>query len=116
MFVARTRFDRVVRLLDGETRRRQEAEDKAARQTVTIQRLQSQVAHDQDEHPTTPVPVQPATGDARLVQQLALSERARKALDERVLELHRANMHQEHELTQLREQLAALQTVPGVAS
>ncbi|MCG0066526.1 hypothetical protein L0F81_25130 [Streptomyces tricolor] len=116
MFVTLAKYNDLRRSLAGESKRRQEAEQQVENQKTAITRLQAQLAHDRDEHPDSPVPVQPATGDARLVQQLALSERARKALDERVLELHRANMHQEHELTQLREQLAALQTVPGVAS
>lgn len=113
MFVSRARFEQMRRLYEGQTAKRQEAEDKAERQSAAILRLQSLVEHHRDEHPDSPVPVQPATGDARLVQELALSQRARKALDERVLELHRVNMHQEHELAALREQLAAVQ---GVAS
>ncbi|MGW7785988.1 hypothetical protein [Streptomyces tricolor] len=116
MFVARTRFDRIARLLDGETRRRQDAEDKVARQTVTIERLQAQVAHEQDEHPTTPVSVQPAVGDARLVQLLDLSERARRSLDAQCLDLHWTTVVQEREILQLREQLAELQAAQGVAS
>ncbi|MET8766373.1 hypothetical protein [Streptomyces sp. NPDC004658] len=116
MFVTLAKYNDLRRILDGESRRRQEAEDKVDRQTAAILRLQSLVEHHRDEHPDSPVPVQPATGDARLVQQLALSERARKALDEQILTLHWTNVVLERELAAAHEQLAALQTAPGVAS
>ncbi|BCM70923.1 hypothetical protein EASAB2608_06257 [Streptomyces sp. EAS-AB2608] len=94
-----------------QTRRRQDAEDKVARQTVTIERLQAQVAHEQDEHPATPVSVQPAVGDARLVQLLDLAERARRHLDQQCLDLHWTTVVQEREILQLREQIAEEQAV-----
>jgi hypothetical protein len=117
MLVSRTKYQDLNRALKVEARRRQDAEEKVARQAATIERLQSQVAHDQDEHPTTPVSVQPATGDARLMQQLELSERARRALDQQCLDLHWTNVVLERELAATHEQLAALQTsAEGVAS
>jgi hypothetical protein len=109
MFVTLATHNRTLRILAGESRRRQEAEAKLVEKDTAILRLQSLVEHHRDEHPDAPVVVQPATGEARLVQQLALSERARKQLDQQCLTLHWANLQQEHELCQLREQLAEVQ-------
>ncbi|WP_225811271.1 hypothetical protein [Streptomyces spinosus] len=116
MFVTLAKYNDLRRILAGESKRRQDAEQQVESQKTAITRLQAQLAHDRDEHPDTPVPVQPATGDARLVQQLELSERARRHLDEQALTLHWTNVVLERENAQLREQLAALQTAPGVAS
>lgn len=104
MFVARTRFDRISRLLDGEKRRRQDAEDKLARQSVTIERLQSQVAHHDDEHPDAPVPTpKPTQGDAELRRQLHLARRALAHLDRQLTDLqtsHEADTRDLHDLRQ----------------
>ncbi|KOV86104.1 MULTISPECIES: hypothetical protein [unclassified Streptomyces] len=116
MFVTLAKYNDLRRILAGESKRRQEAEQQLEEKTAAVTRLQARLAHDRDEHPDTPVPVQPATGDARLVQQLNLSERARRHLDEQCLTLHWTNVVLERELAAAHEQLAALQTAPGVAS
>ncbi|MFI0233097.1 hypothetical protein [Streptomyces sp. NPDC017086] len=116
MLVSKSKYVDLQRALKVETGRREVAEAKAQRQTAAIERLQAQLHHHHDEHPDTPVPVQPATGDARAAHLLALSERARRSLDEQLLTLHRANMHQEQEIASLRAQLAALQAAEAVAS
>ncbi|MEU5593065.1 hypothetical protein [Streptomyces sp. NPDC020298] len=111
MFIARTRYDQLRRQYDHQTALREEAEQIAARREGTIVRLQSQLAHRDDEHPDSPVPTPtPATGDARLKEQLNLSERARQSLDAQCLQLHWTNVNLEREILTLREQLAELQT------
>lgn len=109
MLVFKSKYVDLQRALTLETGRRKAAESEVARQAATIRRLQSRLTHQQDEHPDTPVSVQPATGHARLVQQLELSERARKQLDEMCLGLHWTTVQQDRELIQLRDQVAALQ-------
>jgi hypothetical protein len=109
MFVARWKFDRLDRLYLGEQKRRQEAEQKLAEKDAANLKLVALLQHHRDENPDSPVAVQPATGDARLTQLLALSEQARKHLDQQCLTLHWANLQQERELCQLREQLAEVQ-------
>jgi hypothetical protein len=118
MFVARSRYDQLRRQCDHEAAKREEAEQLAARREGSIVRLQGLVEEYRDRHPDGPVPTpKPGPESARVRQQLALAERARKALDAQCLQLHRVNLLQEHELCQLREQLAELQAVQqGVAS
>ena len=106
MFVTLAKYNDQQRILAGERKRRHDAEQRLAEREAAILRLQSLVTHHRDEHPDAPVAVQPATGDARLVQQLALSERARKHLDAQCLTLHWTNVQLERELVQVREQLA----------
>lgn len=80
-------------------------------------KLERQVEHHRDEHPDGPVPIQPASGDARTRHLLALSERARRSLDEQLLTLHWTTVQQEREILQLQQQLTALQAAAeGVAS
>lgn len=110
MFVARARFEHVARKL-------QYTEQKLAEKDAANERLIAQLQHHRDEYPDSPVAVQPAVGDARALQLLALSEGARRDLDARCLELHRVNVLQEHEIAQLQQQLAQLQAAAeGVAS
>ncbi|BCM70926.1 hypothetical protein EASAB2608_06260 [Streptomyces sp. EAS-AB2608] len=123
MLVSRTKYEDLRRALSVETGRRAVAEAKIEQQATTIARFQAQrdslraqLQHLQDEHPDTPVPVQPAVGDARVAQQMVLLERARRSLDEQVRTLHAANLAQEQEIVVLRAQLAAHQPAEGVAS
>ncbi|MEU3529398.1 hypothetical protein AB0E62_37095 [Streptomyces sp. NPDC038707] len=123
MLVSKSKYTDLQRALKVETGRRELAEAKIEQQATTIARFQaqrddlrSQLQHLQDEHPDTPVSVQPAVGDARVAQMLALSERARRSLDEQVRALHKVNMQQEQEIVVLRVQLAALQPVKESAS
>ncbi|GHH29981.1 hypothetical protein [Streptomyces rubradiris] len=123
MLVAKSKYVDIQRALKVETGRRELAEAKIEQQATTIARFQaqrddlrSQLQHLQDEHPDTPVSVQPAVGGARVAQQLALLERARRSLDEQVRALHKVNMQQEQEIVVLRAQLAALQPVEESAS
>ncbi|MFF8997093.1 hypothetical protein ACF1GW_30835 [Streptomyces achromogenes] len=123
MLVSKSKYQNIKRALKVETGLREQAEATVQRQATTIalfqsQRddLRSQLQHLQDEHPDTPVSVQPAVGDARVAQLLDLSERARRSLDEQVRRLHAANLVQEQEIVVLRSQLAALQPVKESAS
>ncbi|WP_318205335.1 hypothetical protein [Streptomyces sp. SCL15-4] len=123
MLVSKSKYEDLKRALAVETGRRAVAEAKIEQQAATIARFQgqrddlrSQLQHLQDEHPDTPVSVQPAVGDARVAQQLSLLERARRSLDEQVRTLHAANLAQEQEIVVLRAQLAALQPVEESAS
>ncbi|MFF7096359.1 hypothetical protein ACFY9A_28790 [Streptomyces rubradiris] len=123
MLVSKSKYVDLQRALKVETGRREVAEAEIERQRDTITRFQaqrddlrSQLQHLQDEHPDTPVSVQPAVGDARVAQQLSLLERARRSLDEQVRALHKVNMQQEQEIVVLRAQLAALQPVEGAVS
>lgn len=123
MLVSRTKYEDLKRALSVETGRRAVAEAQIERQQATIARFQcqrddlrSQLPHLQDEHPDTPIAVQPAVGDARVAQQLDLLERARRSLDEQVRRLHAANLALEQEIVVLRAQLAALQPVEESAS
>lgn len=113
MFVTRAKCAVLRSLYEHEARRRTEAEELAAQREKTIHRMQSLVEHHRDEHPDTPIQYQPATGDARLRQQLRLSERARAALDATAGELTWVNTQLTHEVQQLRDELAAARAVEG---
>lgn len=116
MFVRRSKHDALRSLYQHEARRRAEAEQLADQRESAIHRLQSLVAHHRDEHPDTPIQYQPAQGDARLRQRLALSERARRALDTDRSELIAANVQLTREAQQLRDELASARTVEGSAA
>ncbi|WP_333744103.1 hypothetical protein [Streptomyces ardesiacus] len=113
MFVRREKYARLERLYQHEARLRAEAEQRVDEKDAAILRMQSLVQHHRDEHPDTPIQYQPAQGDARLRQQLDLSERARRALDTDRSELIAANVQLTREAQQLREELAAARTVEG---
>lgn len=115
MFVSREKYARLHRLYEHETKKRAEAEQLADQRETAIHRMQSLVQHHRDEHPDTPIQYQPAQGDARLRQQLALSERARRALDTDRSELIAVNVDLTREVQQLREALAA-RAVEGSAA
>jgi hypothetical protein len=92
MFVTRAKYDSLLRRYQGETKRRQEAEELAASRSTAITSLQQLIEHHRDQKPDAPVShPRPADGDARLRQQLRLSEKARAALDADRAELLRIN-------------------------
>ena len=101
MLIARAQFDRLSRSLEV-------AERKLAEKDAAILKLQALVTEQREANPDSPVPVQPATGDARLRHQLALSERARRHLDQTSRDLHWTTVIQEREITQLRDDNVAL--------
>ncbi|WP_370665374.1 hypothetical protein [Streptomyces sp. IBSBF 2507] len=107
MFVRRSKHNALRSLYQHEAKKRAEAEQLADQRETAIHRMQSLVQHHRDEHPDTPIQYQPAVGDARLRQQLALSERARRALDTDRSELIAVNVDLTREVQQLREALAA---------
>lgn len=108
MFISRARFEYIDRKL-------KHAEAQLAEKDAANQRLISQLQHHRDEHPDTPVAVQPAVGDARLVQLLALSEQARRALDAQLVTLTWANSLQEKELHELRKRVTVLEDAAALA-
>jgi hypothetical protein len=110
--VPRAKYDEAVMLYLRERRRRLDVEEKLGEKDAAIRQMQGLVQHQRDQQPDAPLPYQPARGEARLQQLLALSEKARRALDADRSELITANVELTREVRELREALAAA-TAPG---
>jgi chromosome segregation ATPase len=111
MFVTRARFDQLDRQLQREVKRRQDAEQAleqlAADKQIAITRMQGLVEQHRDQHPDAPLNyLAPSPEVVRLRQQLALSEKARRALDAARSELIGTNVQLTREVRELREAAA----------
>lgn len=95
-------YDKAFHLMASAQKRAETAERLVEEKDRAILQLQGLVAQYRDGHPDAPLSYQPATGDARLQQLLALSEKARGALDAERTELIRINVQLTHEVAELR--------------
>ncbi|WP_033307388.1 hypothetical protein RFN58_07135 [Streptomyces iakyrus] len=116
MFVSRARYDQMSRQCEREAAARVAAERKLDEKDVAIARMQGLVEHHRDQHPDAPINYPaPSPETVRLKQQLSLSEKARRALDDDRSELIGVNVQLTREVRELREALAAA-TAPAEGS